>query len=80
MFRVTDELRAALARRFVSRWAFDVELLGRLLRSPGYEARSVELPLRVWRARWLEDDAVGQAAAADLVRIRAALRSAAPPQ
>lgn len=82
VFRVTDELRAALARRFVSRWAFDVELLGRLLRSPGYEARSVELPLRVWRepggskvTPW-----AGLRAAADLVRIRAALRSAAPPE
>ena len=32
-FRVTDALRAALAEPFVSRWAFDVEVLGRLLRS-----------------------------------------------
>ncbi len=30
-FRVTDTLRNALASPFVSRWAFDVELLGRLL-------------------------------------------------
>ncbi len=75
-FRVTEELRAALARPFVSRWAFDVELLGRLLQSPDYRRRCVELPLREWRepggsklTTW-----AGIGAALDLVRIRAALR------
>ena len=32
-FRVTPALRAALADPFTSRWAFDVELLGRLRRN-----------------------------------------------
>ena len=31
VFRVTDALRSALADPFTSSWAFDVELLGRLL-------------------------------------------------
>ncbi len=53
--RVTPSLRQALATPFVSRWAFDIELLGRLLyhdgdpRSAG--GRFVELPLREWRER-----------------------------
>ena len=80
-FRVTGALRESLATPFVSRWAFDVELLGRLLRHgdaapPDGAGRFVELPLRQWRepggskltAR------AGLRAAADLVRIRRVLR------
>ncbi len=53
LFRVTDTLRAALAAPFVSRWAFDVELLGRLLHGvDGAPAvpldRFVEVPLDRW--------------------------------
>jgi len=45
--RVSDVLRAALAAPFRSRWAFDVELLGRLWAAdPSYEV--VEEPLRRW--------------------------------
>lgn len=52
-FRVTDGLRAALAEPFASRWAFDVELLGRLIRTldnPPHGAASPirEVPLRRW--------------------------------
>ena len=52
--RVTPSLRQALATPFVSRWAFDIELLGRLLHHDGDRrgragGRFVELPLRQWR-------------------------------
>jgi glycosyltransferase involved in cell wall biosynthesis len=53
LFRATPVLTAALERRFSSRWAFDVELLARLLARggrPGYTAADiVEVPLRRWR-------------------------------
>lgn len=53
-FKSTPLLRAALATRFRSRWAFDVELLARLLDGAGgehplTERAIVEVPLRVWR-------------------------------
>jgi dolichyl-phosphate beta-glucosyltransferase len=83
-FRVTDALRAALAEPFVSRWAFDVEVLGRLLRSTdgrGGEAaptggRFVELPLQQWREPGGSKltPVAAMRAALDLVRIRRALR------
>jgi dolichyl-phosphate beta-glucosyltransferase len=82
-FRVTDALQQALASPFVSRWAFDVELLGRLLQEsathpPAGAHRFVELPLHQWRepggskltAR------AGLRASVDLVRIRRVLRGA----
>jgi dolichyl-phosphate beta-glucosyltransferase len=50
-FRATPALSRALDRPFRSRWAFDVELLGRLL-SGGAEALReddlLEVPLRRW--------------------------------
>lgn len=53
VFRATPALEAALAEPFVSRWAFDVELLGRLLAgAPGVApvdpGRLVEHPLATW--------------------------------
>ncbi len=49
-FRVTPALRESLAAPFHSRWAFDVELIGRLLTSPqpALLASFVEIPLRRW--------------------------------
>ena len=47
LFRVTPTLRSALERPFRSRWAFDVELLGRLW-SADPAAQIVEVPLRRW--------------------------------
>jgi dolichyl-phosphate beta-glucosyltransferase len=79
-FRVTDALRAALAEPFVSRWAFDVELLGRLL--DGHDGatatgdeRFIELPLRQWREPGGSKLTAASAlqAGVDLVRIRRAL-------
>ncbi len=49
VFRVTPELRAALIEPFESRWAFDVELLGRLVGAGADTASMVEIPLLAWR-------------------------------
>jgi hypothetical protein len=56
VFRRTPALERALAEPFVSRWCFDVELLGRLLiGEPGVEPLPLdgirELPLARWRHR-----------------------------
>jgi dolichyl-phosphate beta-glucosyltransferase len=53
LFRSGDALRAALADPFVSRWAFDVELIGRLLAGtpdvpPLSEQDFREVPLERW--------------------------------
>jgi glycosyltransferase involved in cell wall biosynthesis len=52
LFRVTDALRAAVSRPFLSRWVFDVEILARyrqsLPPSPGLEGAVYELPLLRW--------------------------------
>ncbi len=50
VFRDTTALREAIERPFLSRWAFDVELLGRLLvaREPLPFEAFVEVPLRSW--------------------------------
>jgi dolichyl-phosphate beta-glucosyltransferase len=52
-FRVTPAFEAALLEPFVSRWAFDVELLGRLLigtpGAPGVPLERIrEVPLEEW--------------------------------
>jgi glycosyltransferase involved in cell wall biosynthesis len=82
-FRVTGALRRALAAPFVSRWAFDVELLGRLLQqrdpaAPPDPGRYVELPLRRWSETGGSKLTLGSRvrAAADLVRIGRELRRA----
>jgi glycosyltransferase involved in cell wall biosynthesis len=54
LFRRTPALEAAVEAPFLSRWAFDVELLGRLLAgrpgTPGLPPSDVvEVPLRTWR-------------------------------
>lgn len=54
LFRDSPTLRAALETPFSSRWAFDVELLARLMRPaaavPAVPARAfLEVPLRAWR-------------------------------
>jgi dolichyl-phosphate beta-glucosyltransferase len=53
-FRNSDALRDALSEPFHSRWSFDVELLGRLLRgrvavSPVPIEEFIEVPLNEWR-------------------------------
>jgi dolichyl-phosphate beta-glucosyltransferase len=54
VFRDTPALRAALTTPFPDRWAFDVELLARLLHpggaiEPVRAEAIVEVPLRAWR-------------------------------
>jgi dolichyl-phosphate beta-glucosyltransferase len=53
MFRNTETLRRSLASPFSSRWAFDVELLGRMILhhrvvSTDSALRIVEVPLNAW--------------------------------
>lgn len=53
VFAAGDALRAALAEPFLSRWSFDVELLGRLMNEAERRGRKrtegfVEVPLRRW--------------------------------
>lgn len=54
LFRASPTLDAALAEPFISRWGFDIELLGRLIigapRVPGVPLNKVsELPLMTWK-------------------------------
>jgi glycosyltransferase involved in cell wall biosynthesis len=54
VFCRSELLRRTLERPFSSRWAFDVELIGRLMRGvgdlPGLSSRDfLEVPLQVWR-------------------------------
>jgi len=76
VFRVNETLVGALAEPFRSSWAFDVELLHRLLRGtasapPLPVTGFVELPLVAWRDVTGSKMRVGPAAAAlvDLVRM-----------
>jgi dolichyl-phosphate beta-glucosyltransferase len=51
VFRVSENLVRALSEPFLSRWAFDVELIGRLLNDPnaGYSEQDfIEVPLQQW--------------------------------
>jgi glycosyltransferase involved in cell wall biosynthesis len=53
-FRETEQLRDALATPFLTRWLFDVELLGRLMagtptRPPVSIDKMLEVPLEVWQ-------------------------------
>jgi len=47
LFRVSDALRSAIASPFRSRWAFDVELLGRVW-AADRACEVIEVPLRRW--------------------------------
>lgn len=78
LFRVTDDLPAVFAERFVTRWIFDVEILARYIgrfepRGVDTSARIYELPLSTWRH--VEGSKVGMKdaaiAAVDLGRIAA---------
>jgi glycosyltransferase involved in cell wall biosynthesis len=76
MFAVGPGLREALAEPFRSRWAFDVELLGRLFVAQGGRAGIVEVPLGVWRDVPGSKLRVGEMLGAgfDLVRVGVDLR------
>lgn len=49
LFRRSRALEAAVAEPFLSRWVFDVELLGRVLAASDDRYRIVEVPLRAWK-------------------------------
>jgi dolichyl-phosphate beta-glucosyltransferase len=72
-FRSTPRLRDALAEPFGERWAFDVELLSRLIRGrdPASWSSIIEEPLLEWHAKPGSKLRSGQAvrAAAELLRI-----------
>ena len=76
VFRTTTALRSALGRPFSSRWAFDVELLARLLTggegvAPVAPERFLEVPLTRWhhvRGSKLKPSAMAQAGL-DLLQI-----------
>lgn len=77
-FRATPALEGALRQPFLSRWAFDVELLARLTTGPDAlrPERIVEEPLLVWRD--VADSKLGFAqmanAGLDLAKIAWSLR------
>lgn len=48
-FRESDALRSTLERKFRSRWGFDVEIIGRLLKSGVEETQMREVPLNAWQ-------------------------------
>jgi dolichyl-phosphate beta-glucosyltransferase len=76
VFRAGPALQRSLAEPFNSRWAFDVELLGRL-RSAGVQPEGfLEVPLREWRdVRGSKlRPASALVAGADLVRLAVSLR------
>ena len=83
IFRRSETLAAAVAEPFVSRWAFDVELLSRLLAGsagrPGLPPESfLEMPLREWAhvgGSKLRSRAAARAAL-DLLRIARRARAA----
>jgi glycosyltransferase involved in cell wall biosynthesis len=78
LFRRCDALTSALATPFLSRWVFDVELIGRLLTGPKAIPRAaiIEEPLKTWRD--IAGSSLGwigmSRAALDLARIAIALR------
>lgn len=48
LFSVGEELKSAIASPFISRWAFDVELLGRLKQQGYSHSDFLEEPLNEW--------------------------------
>jgi dolichyl-phosphate beta-glucosyltransferase len=86
LFRVNDTLAAALSEPFRSSWAFDVELLLRLLRGtattpPIPQTAFVEVPLEAWRDVGGSKMRLGPAAKAllDLAKIARRSRASRPP-
>lgn len=76
VFKVGPALRAAVATPFASRWAFDVELLGRLAHHHRGLSGFLEVPLVRWHdvAGSKLSLAASLRSTADLLRIRRALR------
>lgn len=75
VFRNTPQLRVALAEPFSSRWAFDVELLGRLAHAYQGVDTFLEVPLQHWHdvAGSKLSPTASLRSTADLLRIRRAL-------
>lgn len=84
-FRASPALDAALAEPFISRWAFDVEIIGRLASARPASSNAdgpwiIEVPLREWRDVGASKLRLGGMArmALDLVRIARDLRRRHP--
>ncbi|MGI9052116.1 MAG: glycosyltransferase [Ilumatobacteraceae bacterium] len=74
VFRAGAPLRTALAEPFGSRWAFDVELLARLLRAGAPPGTLREVPLVEWRDVGGSKLGVGDAITAGIDMMRFARR------
>jgi dolichyl-phosphate beta-glucosyltransferase len=76
VFRASPALRRSLIRPFSSRWAFDVELIGRLRCAGVQPDEFLEVPLRAWRD--VRGSRLGPMAAVvagvDLMRVAAEVR------
>ena len=84
-FQATQALRTSMSYPFLSKWAFDVELLGRLLQYGTLEANILEVPVKTWADKAGSKMSPIQMIAAvfDLWRIRKSLRlrpAAAPEE
>jgi len=77
ILRCTDALARAIGEPFASRWGFDVELIGRLVRSGTPASRLWEEPLERWHDIGGSRRTVRASirSCLDLIRIRARLRS-----
>jgi len=79
VFRINDVVKATFSEKFISRWAFDVEIIGRIHRNKKNQTDSIsiaELPLQRWIAQPGSKLSFGQQIKTifDLVLIRRSLQ------
>jgi hypothetical protein len=79
VFRVNNVIKTTFSEKFISRWGFDVEIIGRIHQSKPNRAGTtsiVELPLQRWIAQPGSTLSLAQQikTAFDLIRIRRSLQ------